>query len=202
MGGNKMEDNKQVETETTINTEEKVEETPVEETKTEETNDNTETKTFTQAEVDDFVKNRVYQERDSIAKKLGIGEKYSADALNEFITKTSDLKSKYDDINSQIEQFKTENETIKAEKSRIEEDYLVNKFGVRDDGRDEFLTLIKSNVKEGKTLEQSALEISERETLKSLFKSNTPTKVVIGNDKSTVAEQDKYQSEMERLRNL
>lgn len=166
-----------VETETTVVTEEDVitttDDKVVPETKTE-------TKTFTQAEVDKFVESRVYKERDAIAKKLGMGDKYSKTAMDEFISTTSEAKTQLDAANSKYDE-------LVSEKNQIQEDYLVNKFNVDSENKsnvNDFMTLVNSNLTADKTLDQSASEVSERLKGSNMFKATTPSKVVIGTDKS------------------
>lgn len=194
-----MEETKIVETETTVvdetittPTDEKVE-PKIEETKVE-----TEKK-FTQAEVDKFVESRVYKERDSIAKKLGIGDKYSKDALENFIKSTSEVKSELE-----IQQQKYDE--LVSEKNKIQEEYLVNKFNVDSSNASnisDFMTLVNSNLTADKTLEQSASEVAERLQGSNMFISQAPTKVVIGTDKSSVdTTLTQQQTTIEALRKL
>ena len=191
-----MEDNKIVETETTetITTDENVVETQPTDDNVEQTE-----KTFTQAEVDKFVESRVYKERDSIAKKLGMGDKYSKTAMDEFITNTSEAKTQLDAANSKYDE-------LISEKNQIQEDYLVNKFNVDSDNIDtknDFMTLVNSNLTADKTIEQSATEVAERLKGSNMFKDTTPSRVVIGTDKSKIDPTLKAtQTQQEALRRL
>ena len=191
-----MEDNNTVETETTETTTDENVET---QTTDENVETKTEPKTFTQAEVDKFVESRVYKERDSIAKKLGMGDKYSKTAMDEFISNTSEAKTQLDAANSKYDE-------LVSEKNQIQEDYLVNKFNVDGDNentKNDFMTLVNSNLTADKTLEQSASEVADRLKGSSMFKDVTPSKVVIGTDKSKLDPTLKAtQTQQEALRKL
>jgi len=191
-----MEQNNQVEPETTQTTDEVTKDT-VKETPGAET-----PKTFTQEEVNKFVEARVHNERDAIAKKLGLGDRYSNEKLTEFLTNTNDLQTKLDTLSTETNEYKTQLEDIKTAKDRIEEDFILQKFNVDEDGRDVFLTLVKSNQTLDKTMEQSALEVKEQLS-KSIFKdTNVPHNVVIGKGKTNVTPTDIDKLDIDRLRNL
>ena len=183
-------DNTIVETETTV-----VDETVATPTDEPIVKEEPKQKLFTQDEVNKFVNNRVYSERDSIAKKLGIGDKYSAESLDEFIANTSELKT-------MLEATKSEVETITTEKNQIQEDYLINKFNVDESLKNDFLTLVKSNLTADKTMEQSASEVQSRLKGSNMFGNTTPTKVVIGTDKTNVSQEKINETQLEALRKL
>lgn len=191
-----MAENQTVETETT----EQVVIEPVQ-TTDDVTPEVTEVKTFTQEQVDQFVKTQVYKERDSIGKKLGFDGKYSSEKMNDFITNTSEMQSKLDAVNSEFTEFKTQHETVIAEKQQLQEDYLINKFNVTEDIKKDFLTLVDSNLSPDKTIEQSAQEIKDRLSGK-IFNDAAVSKVIIGADKATLKNVEKQQLEIDRLRNL
>lgn len=158
-------------------------------------------KTFTQEQVNSIAANRALKERDIMYNELGLGDKYSKTALDNFITEAKTAKENYNLSQDEISKYKEQINTITAEKTSVEEQLMFNKFGVKEEFQDEFKTLVQSKINDDTDLMSAAQIVSEK-FKGSLTASNKPVDIVIGKDKTTSNSENTMAKEMERLRNL
>lgn len=150
----------------------------------------------TQEELDSILKaeaNRVYTKA---LKELGVN------SVKEFKlaqAKLAEDQTNIDTIKEQNNTYANEVKELEGKYNSLAQESVLDKLSVSEDWRVEITKEALANVTEEKTFQQAVEEMTSGKW-SHVIESKAPLR--LGSEKKSVSEQEKYNSEMERLRNL
>ena len=135
----------------------KVVATEATETTTQETKEPT--KTFSQAELDAVVQDRLVRERNKFAKELGIDDSFSKESYEEFKKFQEARKTEFERTQERAQELEAEREALLLDKLALENQVLGMELGIKPDSLSDAIAL--ANLKEGETMKDKMTKVLE-----------------------------------------
>jgi hypothetical protein len=152
----------------------KVVATEATETTTQETKEPT--KTFTQAELDAIVQDRLSRERNKFAKEMGIDDSFSKESYEEFKKYQEARKSEFEKTQERATQLEAEREALLLDKLTLENQVLGMELGIKPESLADAIAL--ANLKEGETMRDKMTKVlDEYPIFSGVLSSNQPKNI-------------------------